>query len=57
MIRITDARYVSDYKVWLHFSDGAEGTVDLGNQLEGEVFEPLRDPHRFKNFSLGTVRK
>ncbi len=43
MIRIEKARYVSDYKLWLRFSDGAEGEVDLQNQLDGEVFEPLKD--------------
>ena len=48
MIRIEKARYVSDYKLWLRFSDGAEGEVDLQNQLDGEVFEPLKDTKTFK---------
>jgi hypothetical protein len=52
MIRIEKARYVSDYKLWLRFSDGAEGEVDLQNQLDGEVFEPLKDTQTFKNFIL-----
>jgi hypothetical protein len=52
MIRIEKARYVSDYKLWLRFSDGAEGEVDLQNQLGGEVFEPLKDTQTFKNFIL-----
>ena len=54
MIRIEKARYVSDYKVWLRFSDGAEGEVDLQNQLDGEVFEPLKDTQTFKNFILNS---
>jgi len=52
MTRIEKARYVSDYKLWLRFSDGAEGEVDLQNQLDGEVFEPLKDTQTFKNFIL-----
>jgi len=40
--RVTGARYVSAYTVWLRFSDGAEGEVDLSTELHGEVFEPLR---------------
>jgi hypothetical protein len=54
MIRIEKARYVSDYKLWLRFSDGAEGEVDLQNQLDGEVFEPLKDTQIFKNFILNS---
>lgn len=52
MIRIEKARYVSDYKLWLHFSDGVEGEVDLRDELDGEVFEPLKDTMNFKNFIL-----
>jgi hypothetical protein len=54
MIRIEKARYVSDYKLWLCFSDGAEGEVDLQNQLDGEVFEPLKDTQTFKTFILNS---
>jgi hypothetical protein len=41
--RITNARYVSDFRIWLQFSDGAQGEVDLGSELNGPIFEPLRD--------------
>ncbi len=50
MIRATDARYVSGYVVWLRFNDGLEGEVDLGRELEGEVFESLRDLNAFRSF-------
>ena len=43
MVRVIDARPVRDYVVWLRFSDGTEGEVDLKKELHGEVFEPLRD--------------
>lgn len=52
MIRINEARYVSGYLLWLRFSDGLEGKVDLASDLDGEVFEPLRDPAVFRSFTL-----
>jgi hypothetical protein len=50
--RITDARYIADHTIWLRFADGVEGEVDLSRELEGEVFEPLKDVAYFKSFSL-----
>lgn len=52
MLKVTDAKYVKDYIIWLKFSDGAEGEVDLENELFGEVFVPLRDKEFFKQFLL-----
>lgn len=48
MVRITDARYLRDYIVWVRFSDGVEREVDLARELDGPVFEPLRDPSFFR---------
>lgn len=50
--RIEQAHYVSGYTLWLRFSDGAEGEVDLSAELYGEVFEPLKDPTYFRSFRL-----
>jgi len=50
--RVTDARYVDKYTIWLRFSDGAEGEVDLKEELWGPVFEPLKDASRFRKFSV-----
>lgn len=50
MIRVVDARYVAGYVLWLRFSDGVEGEVDLAGELEGPMFEPLRDPVAFRAF-------
>ena len=36
----------------MKFSDGSDGQVDLKNDLEGPIFEPLRDPEYFKQFTL-----
>ena len=42
MIHLVEARYVRDYVIWLRFSDGLAGEVDLRDELDGPVFEPLR---------------
>jgi hypothetical protein len=39
---------VRDFVVRLRFRDGVEGEVDLTDELEGEVFLPLRDPATFR---------
>ena len=50
--RIAEARYVRGYTVWLRFSDGSEGTVDLAGELTGPVFEPLKDQQVFSQVTL-----
>ena len=52
--RLTDAKYVRGYILHLRFADGTEGDVDLGQELEGEVFEPLKDLIFFQAFTLST---
>lgn len=52
MVRVIEARYVRDYVVWLRFSDGTEGKVDLREELHGEVFEPLRDKRLFRSVAV-----
>ncbi len=49
---VIEARYVRDFVVWLRFRDGTAGEVDLGAELGGEVFEPLRDVEYFKQFTV-----
>jgi hypothetical protein len=51
-LHVTDAKYLRDYVIWLRFNDGAEGEVDLGAELEGEVFGPLKDLEQFKKFRV-----
>jgi hypothetical protein len=49
---IKKAEYLDEYRVWVRFSDGAEGEIDLSNELHGTVFEPLKDTEYFKQFSV-----
>lgn len=37
---VVEARYVSEYILWLRFEDGTEGEIDLVEELHGPVFEP-----------------
>jgi hypothetical protein len=52
MTRITAARHVKNFVIWIRFSDGIEGQVDLGSQLGGEIFRPLKKLEYFKRFKL-----
>lgn len=52
MPRLVEVRHVRDFVVWLRFSDGAEGEIDLAGQLEGPIFEPLRDLEYFRLLTL-----
>ena len=50
--RIADAHYVEDFIIHLRFADGAEGDVDLCDELYGEIFEPLKDRAFFQRFFI-----
>ena len=59
LLDVIEARYVRDYTIWVKFEDGAEGEVDLTNELYGPVFEPLKDIAYFRQVrvdpELGTI--
>jgi hypothetical protein len=49
---VESARHLGGHRVWLRFNDDLEGEIDLRDELEGEIFEPLRDPAYFAKFSV-----
>lgn len=51
-LHIKEAKYIRDYVIWLRFNDGTEGEVDLAEELDGEVFGPLKDIDQFKKFRV-----
>lgn len=51
-LHVKDAKYLHNYVIWLRFNDGAEGEIDLKEELEGEMFEPLRDLDKFQRFQV-----
>lgn len=52
MRHVTDVAYVCEYKLLVTFDDGSVRLVDLAEELEGEVFEPLKDVDYFKTVRL-----
>ena len=52
LLHVLEARYVRGYSVWLRFSDGIAGEVDLEEELAGPVFGPLHTTP-----SLGTMAR
>jgi len=52
ILHVLDASYERDYVIHLKFNDGAEGFVDLANELYGEMFAPLKDVGKFKAFRV-----
>ena len=55
--RVAAVRHVRDHVLWVRFSDGVEGEVDLADGLAGELFAPIRDPATFARATVhhGTV--
>ncbi len=45
--RVVAAKHAGNYKIWLRFADGLEGTIDVSDVLWGPVFEPLKDVTEF----------
>jgi hypothetical protein len=54
VIWITDAHYISDYKIELTFNDGVRKEIDFNFILDKhkKTFAPLRDQNIFRNFKL-----
>ncbi len=50
--RLIEAEYVHDFIIHIRFSDGSEGEVDLEQELDGEVFRPLKDTAYFRQFTV-----
>lgn len=49
---VVEAKHVTGYTVWLRFRDGTQGEIDLGPELVGPVFEPLKSLEEFKRFRI-----
>jgi hypothetical protein len=49
---VVEVRHIERYTLWIRFSDGAQGAVDLGSELWGPMFEPLKDVALFAQASV-----
>ncbi len=50
--KLMEARHIRGFELWLTYSDGVAGVLDLSRELDGEVFEPLKDPAVFQQFRI-----
>ncbi len=59
MVHVVEAHVEEGSTVWVRFSDGTEGRVDVSAELHGPVFEPLKDRTNFQAMvvdpELGTI--
>ncbi len=42
-VHVTKVDYVEKYELYLTFNNGFQRVVDLQDELDGEIFEPLTD--------------
>ena len=55
ILHTTEVTPLPEYRLHLRFNNGEFGEVDLSGELDGEVFEPLRDTvifARAKNYPV-----
>jgi hypothetical protein len=50
--RLIEASWTGGYRILVAFDDGTRGEIDLEAELWGEMFEPLRNPEKFRAFRL-----
>lgn len=54
---VEEVKPLGEYKLYLRFSDGKEGEIDLKDDLWGEVFEPLKDLSMFQSVTIDSELK
>jgi len=52
MLNVLEVKLRGEYRLWLRFSDGSEGEIDLREHLTGPIFQPLRDPAVFSTVQI-----
>jgi hypothetical protein len=55
MLEILEAKPLAGYKLWVRFSDGRSGIVDLSHLVGKGVFTAWNDPEAFKGAFLDSV--
>lgn len=48
LLAITDVTYLQDYILELTFNNGSKRRINLQHELDGEIFDPLKDLAFFK---------
>lgn len=56
MLKITSAKARTGHKIWLRYSDGVEGEVDLSHLVGKGVFSAWKNKKAFQNFRVKNGR-
>lgn len=56
MLKIISAKSCTAYKIWLRYSDGVEGEVDLSHLVGKGVFSAWKDKKVFQSFRVKNGR-
>lgn len=51
-LHITHVQYLRGYTVQVTFNTGSIKHVNLEDELDGDIFEPLRDPNLFRQVAI-----
>jgi hypothetical protein len=51
-LEVTQAKYLDGYCILSKFNNGVTKIVDLQNELDSKIFEPLKDKQIFKKFAI-----
>ena len=54
ILRVEKAVYLGGFLLELTFTEGIVRLVDLAKELEGDIFEPLKNQDYFQRFSIKT---
>ena len=57
MFKPVEVKVLSDYKLWVKYSDGVEGTVDLSHLAGKGVFSIWNDYGNFEKVYIGKSRE
>lgn len=52
ILKIKQFSILNDYQIKVTFNNGETSIVNLANELNGEIFEPLKNPEFFKQAYL-----
>jgi Protein of unknown function (DUF2442) len=55
LARVVDVESLGAYRLRVTFSDGLVRELDFAGVLEGEIFEPLKNPTTFSEVSVDRV--
>lgn len=53
MVKPVEVKPLAKYRLWLRYSDGVEGTVDLSELVGKGVFVFWNDPKNFEKVHIG----